>query len=125
MTKEFIIESLLPYKENPSLCGYENGWCMYLTSDGRKCAIGQYMKKGKWQSFNDVRVDKLLTTDNKVKRYMNALWCKQNIPNVVALYMQQYHDQIAGNFSKYEINTIVGCLENNTGFNLNELKYTL
>jgi hypothetical protein len=120
MTKEFIIKSLLPYKENPHLCGYENGWCMYLTSDGKKCSIGQYMKKGKWQSLYNVRVDKLLT-GNKVKKYMKAIWCKQNVPNVVALYMQKYHDCIA-NDNKYNINVIVGCLENNTGYNLNELK---
>lgn len=122
MTKEFIIKSLLPYKENPSLCGYENGWCMYLTSDRRKCAIGQYMKKGKWQSLNNVRVDKLLSTDEIVKKYMKAEWCKQNVPNIVAFYMQQYHDQIAVNYINHNINITVDCMENNTGFDLNELR---
>lgn len=124
MTKEFLIKSLLPYKNDPSLCGYNYGNCVYLTEDNKKCAIGQYMKKGYWQSSIE-RVNTLLSTDNKIKKYMKAEWCKQNIPHDVATYMQYYHDHIANNNSKISINNIVDKLENITGFDLNELKYTI
>ena len=48
MTKEFILKSLLPYKQNPELCGHNGSVCVYLTEDNKKCVIGQYMKEGEW-----------------------------------------------------------------------------
>lgn len=39
MTKEFILNTLLPYKEDPTTCATnEKGGYEYLTKDGKKCA---------------------------------------------------------------------------------------
>lgn len=55
MTRDFIINSLLPYKDDPSKCGLDGTRmlypCMYLTHEGKKCAVGQYLKPGEWQQF--------------------------------------------------------------------------
>ena len=52
--KKFILDTLLPYREDPSRCAVvidKEGIprCKYLTDDGRMCAIGKHMKKGIWQ----------------------------------------------------------------------------
>lgn len=51
MTKqEFIVKTLKPCFIRPSIRGVsENGQCMYLTKDDKKCAVGSWMKKGEWQ----------------------------------------------------------------------------
>jgi hypothetical protein len=49
--KNFVLKTLLPYKQDPSTCGYdkEEEACLYLTKEGKKCAFGKWMKKGPWQ----------------------------------------------------------------------------
>jgi hypothetical protein len=49
--RQFILDTLLPYKQDRNLCAYEGGKCKYLTDDGRKCAVGKHMKEGEWQHF--------------------------------------------------------------------------
>lgn len=126
MTKEFIIKSLLPYKENPSLCGYNDGDCVYLTEDKKTCAIGQYMKTGHWQ--HKIASASTLFKSYGEKKIMKKEWLNQSIPHEVADKMQQYHDQIAYS-SKYNedrkniINQHVDSLEKMTGFILDELKF--
>ena len=117
MTKEFIIKSLLPYKENPDLCGYNGKNCVYLTEDNKKCAIGQYMKPGPWQNIQG-SVTTLFHEHEEID-IMTDEWLKQNVTEAAANAMQEYHDSIA---KGYEIHFAVGKLEQYTGFNLNELK---
>lgn len=117
MTKEFIIKTLLPYKNDNSLCAYEFGDCEYLTKEGKKCAIGKHMKKGMWQSFHGTVIDLFL--NHKENTIMTKKWLKQNIPLNVAHSMQRYHDRTA---TRSNINEIVLDLEIKTGFDLNELK---
>lgn len=42
MTREFILNTLLPYKEDPSTCAYdkETKKCYYLTEDGKELVNG-------------------------------------------------------------------------------------
>ena len=50
MKKEQILEILLPYKENVENCAVGSfGTCLYLTEDGKKCAVGKMLKEGAWQ----------------------------------------------------------------------------
>jgi len=51
--RQFILDTLLPYKEDRSTCAIdkETKFCMYLTDDGRKCAVGKHMKEGSWQQY--------------------------------------------------------------------------
>lgn len=124
MTKEFLIKSLLPYKENPQLCGYENGkGCVYLTKDGRKCAIGQYIKEN--VDTTDIGDVTELFEEYKPFNIMTDEWLKQNVSRQIAINMQLYHDFIAGdmNYTHIQINNVVNELENLTGFNLDKLKY--
>ena len=135
MTKEFILKTLLPYKENPELCGFEDDNCKYLTNDNKTCAIGQYMLTGPWQ--HEVSTASTLFDKYKIQNItiMTEEWLEQNIPYDVANEMQQYHDSIAyikRDNENYNIpninrinntnNVIISNLEKLTGFELNELK---
>lgn len=43
--KEFILETLLPYKENPELISVDVvGDCVYQAPNGNKCALGKWIK---------------------------------------------------------------------------------
>ena len=53
MTKqEFIIDTLLPYFKDPSICGYNEMTyaCQYQTMDGRHCALGKWVRDEKMKS---------------------------------------------------------------------------
>jgi len=117
MTKEFLLKTLLPYKNNRELCGYNGLNCLYLTDDKKKCAIGQYMKEGHWQ-HTQVGVSALFEKYTE-KEIMSDEWVNQNIPLEVAVAMQGYHDSIAQNniISKFYIDKLVY----HTGFDLKEL----
>lgn len=41
--KEFALKTIAPYYSNPSTCGFNGISCLYLTEDGRKCAVGKYL----------------------------------------------------------------------------------
>lgn len=123
ITKEFILEALLKYKNNPSLCGYNGERCMYLTKDGKKCAIGQFMKVGNHQKYEN-GVFFILTSKN-----LNKIFKKKYLPifensnnKQTLIYMQNYHDAIAQDENP---NYTVENIETITGFNLNELKYEI
>lgn len=49
--KEFILKTLLPYFTGEEERAFNNNNCLYLTADGRKCAIGKWMKEGEWQHY--------------------------------------------------------------------------
>lgn len=50
--KEIIMDTYNFYKNNLDQFALESGICVYLTKDGKKCAVGRYMKDGKHQSFS-------------------------------------------------------------------------
>lgn len=43
--KEFALQAIAPYYKDPSICGYEDDRCVYLTNNGRKCVLGKYLKE--------------------------------------------------------------------------------
>lgn len=134
MTKEFILKSLLPYKNNPETCGYDGTNCVYITNDGtsfyerlllflrinkiKKCAIGQYMKPGPWQYFKGSASS--LFDYYEENEIMTDEWLSQNISHDVANSMQNYHDTLARNngIDNYHLQK----LERYTGFKLDELR---
>jgi hypothetical protein len=117
MTKKFLLKTLLPYKQNPDLCGYNGTMCVYTTNDNKSCAIGQYMKPGPWQK-EAMDVGSLFKK-YKEKDIMSEEWCKQRIPKRIQIELQIFHDNIARN---YENDYVIRSIENLTGFNLDELK---
>lgn len=94
MTREFILKSLLPYKEDPSKCGYNptSETCVYLTPDGKKCAVGQYLKTGEWQQYIGSASDMLKTYGDEI---LTDEAKDQQIPIGVWDSMQMYHDRLA------------------------------
>lgn len=119
MTRKFILNTLLPYKENPSLCAFikTDHLCMYLTEDGKKCAVGRYLKEGEHQQCRANVVE--LFKEYPPKDILTEEAFNQYIPTNVWLLMQRYHDKTATNHS---VNDIVAELENETGFKFDELR---
>lgn len=130
MTKEFILETLLPYKEDVSLCSTESGICVYLTTDGRKCAVGKHLIDGPAQSYSgnvyslDGRycLNDILTEEAK----------EQNIPLLVWNSIQCYHDKLSylykckSDYLQYRINGVNEALDNleeSTNFKFPELRF--
>jgi hypothetical protein len=123
MTREFILDTLLPYKQNPQLCGYDDDTecCSYLTSKGTRCVVGKYMKEGPWQKQNR-SIDSLLRSFNLEEIFTDEALA-QNIPIDIWQLMQEYHDNIAMNSRINSINCKVEYLEDKTGFDFSPLKF--
>ena len=120
--KQFILDTLLPYKEDSTTCAIDEGdVCEYLTEDGRKCAVGKHMKKGRWQTeFNSVTdIDEVFGLKKVLKK--SAL--KQGFTIEQWVYMQRYHDNVALDRGKVLINSRVEKLEESFNITLTELKF--
>ena len=118
--KQFILDTLLPYKQDPTTCAID-GACKYLTEDGRKCAVGKHMKKGKWQTkVMDVdSIDRKFGLDKVLKK--SAL--KQGFTIEQWGLIQGYHDKCAS-YSHIEVmNFRVEKLEESLNITLTELKF--
>lgn len=48
--KKFVLDTLLPYFEDPSTCAFRNGNCVYVDTQGNKCALGKHLKPGPWMT---------------------------------------------------------------------------
>lgn len=121
MTREFILKSLLPYKEDPARCGYDPAStnCMYLTPDGKKCAVGQYLNPGKWQLFMG-SVKPLFA--NYGTGILTDEAREQKIPIEVWESMQAYHDKLAKGHSILTDDDLDD-LERETGYKFPELRF--
>ena len=120
LQRQFIIDTLLPYKEDRSLCAYdrETGSCRYLTTDGRKCALGQHFIEGNHQNhegnaesiFYYYEPDKILNEEAKNIGFSIEIWGE----------IQNYHDELSCN--KYlEANRSLKALESMLDIELKEL----
>lgn len=117
MTREFILNTLLPYKEDVSKCAYENSFCKYLTNDGRKCAVGKHLIDGDHQRFEG-SVGQLV---NKYGWYVFTKEAQDQKINLTAWStMQRYHDSLSQ--THRASNMIVDYLEKLTGFEFPELR---
>jgi hypothetical protein len=120
MTKGFIIKSLLKYKLNKEECAIDSSrCCVYLSDDGKMCALGQYMKKGDWQNHFDIITNVFKKFGEK--KIMHKKWLNQKIPLPIAKLMQSYHDYIARGVDNTFINDVVEELEEKTKFKLKKL----
>lgn len=98
-TRQFILDTLLPYKQNPKLCAAEGGQCLYLTKDGRKCAVGKHMKEGEWQEYLQGFNTLVLRYDKESILTEEAL--SHNLTDDIWLAMQEYHDSLLMNDKVY------------------------
>ena len=122
MEKKFILDTLLPYKQDPTTCAKNGkGGCEYLTKDGRKCAVGKHLIDGEHQMsslyvsslFSRYNPDDILTEEAKQQQIPINVWAK----------MQEYHDYIARGETFLVINDKVKELEQLTGFEFPELMF--
>jgi len=116
--RQFILDTLLPFKEDTSTCGFENKSCVYLTNDGNKCAVGKHMKEGKWQHCQ-IGFTELLKGYKK-EDVLTDEALEQNLTTKEWSYIQGYHDSIALNHRE---NSYINLLELRTGLKFPELKY--
>tara|TARA_R110000851_G_scaffold107744_1_gene228227 strand:+ start:4307 stop:4705 length:399 start_codon:yes stop_codon:yes gene_type:complete len=91
--KQFILDTLLPYKEDPTTCGYEVSSCLYLTGDGKKCAVGKHLITGEWQNHTG-DYNGLIDTYNAEDIFTQEA-LDQKLPSRVWRAMQFYHDNLA------------------------------
>jgi hypothetical protein len=106
--KNFVLKTLLPYKEDPSTCGYDKGKnvCKYLTKEGKKCALGKWMKKGPWQDsgkdaygvLDEYTQEEILLKPALEMNFSQDVW--ENI--------QDYHDKIAQGLKRGALNALGG-----------------
>lgn len=91
-TRQFILDTLLPYKENPNNCAMEENKCLYLDSQGRKCAVGKHLVEGVHQSYTG-------SLSGLLKHYGENIFTEEakshHIPKELWSAMQDYHDSIA------------------------------
>ena len=92
-TRQFILDTLLPYKVNPELCAMQDNLCLYLTTDGRKCAVGKHMKKGEWQQFHGGFENLISSYPKEIFLTKKAL--SHNLTNEIWCTIQDYHDNLA------------------------------
>jgi hypothetical protein len=119
MTREFILDTLLPYFLDPTTCAVNGDACEYKTKDGRMCAVGKHIDPDKYspamqgdagELFADFGMD-ILTKEAQ----------EQNIPEDIWFVMQGVHDGLAMKNHDNVVDRIRN-LEYATGFSFPELK---
>jgi len=65
--QEFILETLLPYFQDPSTCAWNESEerCEYLTSDDKKCAFGKHLREYD-ETYEGENADDLLKRDEDI-----------------------------------------------------------
>lgn len=121
--RQFILDSLLPYKLDSSKCGMnEYKSCLYLTKDGKKCAIGQYMKDGKWQEEQA----SIKTIWSEYRNHLKDVFTEDFLSSGLKLEemdaMQQYHDNLAKD-DIWQLRRSLKTLEILSGFEFPELRH--
>lgn len=132
INKEFILVHLLKYKNDTSLCGFnEEEGCQCFTKDGKNCVIGSLMKPEAESLVDSSASFYSLVNYGAYSVDLSLIFKEEYLPIVqdednmeILGAMQDYHDSLIGT-SKVFINEMVDKLEEVTGFNLNELRYEI
>lgn len=119
--KKFILETLLEYKNDPEKCGYDKvkDMCMYLTPDGKKCAVGKHMREGIWQNYGGTVSD--LFEKFSPKKVITKKAYEMGLTSYEWGMIQGYHDNLAKNDYE-EANFFLSKIETHFGTELNELR---
>ena len=119
--KQFVLDTLLPYKKDRSLIALNSkGNCCYLTTDGRKCAVGKHLKENKEVQFFRGGAHSLfskfgsgiLTDEARAFDFTFKTWRT----------IQMYHDRLAYGGYGSLCNKAVRNLEERLDIDLTELK---
>ena len=119
--RQFILDTLLPYKNDPTLCSIDKktGTCLYLSEEGKTCAVGKHMKAGKWQKAS-MGVSQLVAIYS-ISDIFTVDAVNQNLTVVELNYMQNYHDIRAAGKSIIHLNELLGRFEKETNLLFPEL----
>ena len=123
--QEFIIKSLKPYFEDRNNCGYDKltHRCEYKTSDGKKCAVGQYLNTDEYNesggTFNSIGLKYTDFNDILVDEAKNMLSLKEWSE------LQMIHDNLAQNSYDMDNVTYLCNMEKLSEVDLTELKQML
>lgn len=97
--KKFCLEALREYIQDSSRCGYEDGGCMYLTGEGKKCVAGKYFLST-FKEYGKLAISSILLGYPQEKVF---------IPEAVGILtstewqsLQKIHDAIAINSNHIE-----------------------
>ena len=131
-TRQFILKTLLPYKEDSSKCALspDNGGCVYLTKDGKKCAVGVWMKDGAWQQSTKYFEDLSYAIHAYGQYGLSSVddiflpeAAEQNLSNDQWIALQEYHDAIALS-GVPSANEALDTIEKLFGLSLPELRFS-
>tara|TARA_R110000782_G_scaffold233623_1_gene319732 strand:- start:46 stop:411 length:366 start_codon:yes stop_codon:yes gene_type:complete len=115
--EQFIIDTLLPYKENPKTRAVsEHEYCMYLTDDNRKCAVGQHLIEGEWQYF--IGAVSMVDTEYNISDILTDEAKEQNLSVEDWGNIQIYHDDFD---TRVSANKSLKLLEQKLNINLGVL----
>lgn len=105
--KQIALELIAPYYINPETCGFENGGCIYKTTDGKMCVAGKCFKDG----IEFTESQKSASILSLLQIYPQEKLFKPEFANVFSseewYNMQRIHDAISVHDS---CNAIVGKL---------------
>lgn len=132
--RQFILKTLLPYKDDKKKCSTilidkidgsgKRAKCVYLRrhnnpSKEKRCAVGQHMIPGPWQ--DNISDFEGLTKEYNPSEFFTKEAQDQNLDNYTWTMIQMYHDRLALDSS---IGDIVYNLEEHTGVKFPELLLT-
>ena len=119
--RQFILDTLLPYRNDPSLCSIDKktGYCLYLSEEGKTCAVGKHMKAGKWQKA--IMGVEELVVNYSISDIFTVDAEEQNLTIFEWYYIQNYHDSIATGASIIQLNELLARFEKETNLLFPEL----
>lgn len=122
--RQFILDTLLPFKEDRSKCASVDGQCLYLTEDGRKCALGVHMKEGPWQHIQAGVASLTHEFGFSFEKMLTPEALEQGLTKVEWAVIQEYHDFLASrDWTEHGTNGLVVSLEIHTGLEFPELRF--
>lgn len=117
-TRQFIVDTLLPYKENKDNCAVLNNNCYYLDEKGRRCALGKHLKEGEWLSYG-------LPARNLFKKYTKKILTDEAKSHKISIkiwgIIQEYHDALGLELKPEYLTSALERLEAQTGLKFPEL----
>lgn len=120
--RQFILDTLLPYKQDRSTCAYDGVYCFYHTDDGRNCAVGKHLVNPEYYGHVTGDVYDLVRGKDIEKLFTNEAYNIMGEELEKWAAIQLYHDGLAAELSALTMNSRVDDLECVTGLSFPELR---
>ena len=95
--KKFVLDTLLPYKNDPSTCGYDEGTknCKYQAANGNMCAFGKHMTSAALTKYQDSGEAASTIIESDGYDILTSQARSMNFTELQWDVIQNYHDRIA------------------------------